>query len=55
MIEVRGLTKRYGPTAAVADLSFAVQPGTVTGVLGPNGSGKLTEGATEYASPRSMS
>jgi ABC-2 type transport system ATP-binding protein len=42
MIEVRGLTKRYGQTAAVRDLSFAVQPGTVTGFLGPNGSGKST-------------
>jgi ABC-2 type transport system ATP-binding protein len=42
MIEVRGLTKRYGQTAAVVGLSFAVQPGTVTGFLGPNGSGKST-------------
>jgi ABC-type multidrug transport system ATPase subunit len=42
MIEVRGLTKRYGQTAAVAGLSFAVQPGIVTGFLGPNGSGKST-------------
>ena len=42
MIEVRGLTKRYGQTAAVTGLSFAVQPGTVTGFLGPNGSGKST-------------
>src|SRR6266851_2332767 len=42
MIEVRGLTKRYGQTAAVVGLSFAVQPGIVTGFLGPNGSGKST-------------
>jgi ABC-2 type transport system ATP-binding protein len=42
MIEVRGLTKRYGQTPAVAGLSFAVQPGIVTGFLGPNGSGKST-------------
>ena len=42
MIEVRGLTKRYGPTVAVDGLTFEVQPGTVTGFLGPNGSGKST-------------
>src|SRR6201996_5721471 len=42
MIEVRGLTKRYGPTTAVDGLTFAVEPGTVTGFLGPNGSGKPT-------------
>ncbi len=42
MIEVRGLTKRYGSTLAVDKLSFDVQPGAVTGFLGPNGSGKST-------------
>lgn len=42
MIEVSGLTKRYGSTTAVDDLSFTVQPGTVTGFLGPNGAGKST-------------
>lgn len=42
MIEVRRLTKRYGPTLAVDDLSFTVEPGRVTGFLGPNGSGKST-------------
>lgn len=42
MIEVRGLTKRYGDKIAVEDLSFRVQPGVVTGFLGPNGSGKST-------------
>jgi ABC-2 type transport system ATP-binding protein len=42
MIEARGLVKRYGPTAAVDDLSFDVRPGTVTGFLGPNGAGKST-------------
>jgi len=41
-IEVRGLTKRYGRTVAVEDLSFAVAPGTVTGFVGPNGAGKST-------------
>lgn len=42
MIEVRGLTKRYGDALAVDDLSFDVAPGKVTGFLGPNGSGKST-------------
>jgi ABC-2 type transport system ATP-binding protein len=42
MIEARGLTKRYGATLAVDDLSFTVRPGTVTGFLGPNGAGKTT-------------
>ena len=42
MIEVRGLTKRYGSTVAVDRLSFEVPPGAVTGFLGLNGSGKST-------------
>jgi ABC-2 type transport system ATP-binding protein len=42
MIEARNLTKRYGPTVAVDDLSFTVKPGLVTGFLGPNGAGKST-------------
>jgi ABC-2 type transport system ATP-binding protein len=42
MIEVERLTKRYGATLAVDDLSFTVSPGTVTGFLGPNGAGKST-------------
>ena len=42
MIEVRGLSKHYGPTVAVDGLSFDVRPGIVTGFLGPNGSGKST-------------
>jgi ABC-2 type transport system ATP-binding protein len=42
MIEVDGLTKRFGSTLAVDDLSFTVRPGTVTGFLGPNGAGKST-------------
>jgi ABC-2 type transport system ATP-binding protein len=42
VIEVRGLTKRYGETLAVQDLSFTVPAGTVTGFLGPNGAGKST-------------
>src|SRR6202171_1029617 len=42
MIEARNLTKRYGETIAVNDLTFKVKPGIVTGFLGPNGSGKST-------------
>ncbi|WP_329129130.1 ABC transporter ATP-binding protein [Streptomyces sp. NBC_01476] len=42
MIEAHALTKRYGERTAVADLSFTVRPGAVTGFLGPNGAGKST-------------
>ena len=42
MIEARQLTKRYGETVAVDDVSFVVQPGRVTGFLGPNGAGEST-------------
>jgi len=42
MIEARGLTKHFGSTVAVDDLSFTVPPGVVTGFLGPNGAGKST-------------
>jgi ABC-2 type transport system ATP-binding protein len=42
MIEVTNLTKRYGQTTAVDDLSFRLVPGQVTGFLGPNGAGKTT-------------
>jgi ABC-2 type transport system ATP-binding protein len=41
-VEVRGLTKSFGPVQAVSDLSFTVEPGSVTGFLGPNGAGKTT-------------
>ena len=42
MIEVRNLTKRFGPTLAVNDVSFDVPKGEVFGFLGPNGAGKTT-------------
>jgi ABC-2 type transport system ATP-binding protein len=42
MIVASGLTKSYGRTVAVSDLSFTVRPGVVTGFLGPNGAGKTT-------------
>ena len=42
MIEVKGLTKRFGRVLAVDDLTFSAAPGRVTGFLGPNGAGKTT-------------
>ena len=42
MIEVQGLTKRYGRTTAVDDLNFSVRRGEILGFLGPNGAGKTT-------------
>src|SRR3954447_1387899 len=42
MIDVDHLSKRYGETLAVDDLSFTIRPGQVTGFLGPNGAGKST-------------
>ena len=41
-IEFHGLSKNFGQVRAVDDLTFSVQPGRVTGFLGPNGSGKTT-------------
>ena len=42
MIEVQGLTKYYGRLAAVKDVSFTIETGSVVGFLGPNGAGKTT-------------
>jgi len=42
LLEVKGLGKRFGGLRAVDDLSFAVREGTITGLIGPNGSGKTT-------------
>ncbi len=53
MIEIQNLTKRFGPVAAVSDLSLTVRPGEVLGFLGPNGAGKSTtmKMATGYLAP----
>jgi ABC-2 type transport system ATP-binding protein len=42
VIEIDGLTKRFGDISAVDHVSFSVEPGTVVGFLGPNGAGKTT-------------
>jgi ABC-type branched-subunit amino acid transport system ATPase component/ABC-type branched-subunit amino acid transport system permease subunit len=42
LLEVRGLTKHFGGLKAVDDCSFVVPEGTITGLIGPNGSGKTT-------------
>ena len=42
MIEVKGLTKRYGANIALDHISFSVEQGTIVGFLGPNGAGKST-------------
>ncbi len=42
MIEAHGLTKRYGPTIALAGLDLHVPAGAILGLLGPNGAGKTT-------------
>jgi branched-chain amino acid transport system ATP-binding protein len=42
LLEVSGLTKRFGGLTAVKDVAFALAPGEITGILGPNGAGKTT-------------
>jgi sodium transport system ATP-binding protein len=42
MLEAKGLTKSFGPIAAVRGVSFSARDGQITGLLGPNGAGKST-------------
>ena len=42
LLEARGVTKRFGGLAAVADVSFDLRDGEILGLIGPNGSGKTT-------------
>jgi lipooligosaccharide transport system ATP-binding protein len=42
LFSIQGLTKRYGNTTVVNDLSFDIAPGECLGVIGPNGAGKTT-------------
>lgn len=42
MLEVKNVTKRYGKNVACNDISFTLEPGTLTVLLGPNGAGKST-------------
>ena len=42
LLEVSGLTKRFGGLVAVRDIGFTIRPGEILGLIGPNGSGKST-------------
>ena len=42
LLQVRGLTRRFGGLLAVSDLDLAVYPGEILGLIGPNGAGKST-------------
>jgi ABC-2 type transport system ATP-binding protein len=42
VIEARGLSKRYGATRALDEVSFTIEPGRIVGLIGPNGAGKTT-------------
>ncbi len=42
IVEVQGISKRYGDFAALSDVSFTIKPGSIVGLIGPNGAGKTT-------------
>ena len=42
LIELQGITKRYGDLTAVEDLTLSIEQGAVFGFIGPNGAGKTT-------------
>ena len=42
LLQINGLTKRYGHLTALSEVSFSIRPGEVLGLIGPNGSGKTT-------------
>jgi branched-chain amino acid transport system ATP-binding protein len=42
LLEIRGVSKRFGGLAALTDLSYSVEKGEILGLIGPNGSGKTT-------------
>ncbi|GAM11576.1 high-affinity branched-chain amino acid transport ATP-binding protein BraF [Geobacter sp. OR-1] len=42
MLEIRGITQRFGGITALEDISFSVAKGDITGIIGPNGAGKTT-------------
>ena len=42
MLEIRGITQRFGGVTALEDVSFSIRPNEITGVIGPNGAGKTT-------------
>lgn len=42
MLEIKGITQRFGGVTALEDVSFSIRPNEITGVIGPNGAGKTT-------------